>query len=98
MCRYCEAWIGTLATMRRRLELGSIDTTERRLSLAAIAVIEVDLDRAWRSLQNAPRGLFGHGEDVIPRVVSARDEILDQLVRLRVALTANLGQSIRRAE
>jgi hypothetical protein len=86
-----KAWLGTLDRIRVRIASGALTKTERKLSLATIAVIEEELDRAWRSFRTRDSGQPATYQIRSREAEDAREHILDQLVRLRVALTANVS-------
>jgi hypothetical protein len=88
-----EAWLNALDRIRVRVGSGALSKTEKKLSLAAMAVIEEELERSWRSLQADASGRRG-GDDLWSCGADrAREQILDELVKLRVALTASLNQA-----
>jgi hypothetical protein len=83
-------WNETLAHIRMRLQVNKLEVSERESLLDAIARIEDDLERSWQALKRRIEEdeSLDHASEIAD-IERAREQVLDQLVRLRVTLTSH---------
>ena len=89
-------WNAVLREIQTRLRSGELDQVEKRRALEALGKIEGDLDHSWMDLERASKAnSSGSRASFIGEIARDRERVLEQLVRLRIAITANVRDVAR---